>query len=591
MPNPFEAQVREMLARGMKDEEIVAALTGKSQTTTASAEQSPALGQQFMAGLRSSAPSPSLTGADLTRLGAGLATPFALPFIAPDIVMAQIGKSPLGPTAIPGKIAHTVGEEVSKAPGKLAGPISMGLPGAAEGISRQLISGKGASPQQLARAATEGLAEETIGRATGVALGGAQAAPGFIKGYFRGELPRLQAFKQLFNKVVGNLAGEEAASKRAVGVYDTYRQSLNKDLKKEGAKSFLAAEAEGGHISPQRYHATIDEEIAREAGKGEFANQRKLIELKLLREQSSEVLSPRELQGGLETWGERSRGSGDFWKDIDSASQRRVAKRLFGALKDDLSTSAAEGRAGAKSLQTARDTYRAMAEELEGAKSYVLEKALGKAVKADAPDMLARGILKFEPAQITQAITILEKIEPKAADELRSAAIQHMASKYPATAKKGLVDPKGLVRWADANAAEIEALYGSDKVGYKKLSEVVEVARELAKTGVTWQRAILRAAFAGGPIGGFGYAVGGATGASVGATAGVTASLVPALKRILARRNLFSIISDPEGKELFLRLVKPKHDLLPVQSLGGILTKLVSIGEASEEPEQHRSER
>lgn len=40
MPNPFEAQVREMLARGMKDEEIVAALTGKSQTTTASAEQS-----------------------------------------------------------------------------------------------------------------------------------------------------------------------------------------------------------------------------------------------------------------------------------------------------------------------------------------------------------------------------------------------------------------------------------------------------------------------------------------------------------------------------------------------------------------------
>jgi hypothetical protein len=136
-------------------------------------------------------------------------------------------------------------------------------------------------------------------------------------------------------------------------------------------------------------------------------------------------LTANQAQRLLQIYGDAAKGTGKIFTDIDSAQQRYIASRVFGALQNDLD-SAATGLPDdvATALTRARTNYAKNSKPLE----YIESTALGKLFGGDRvppPEKIAESIFKMQPSEIRNAMPIIKNAMP----DVKRYMIEHMVEK------------------------------------------------------------------------------------------------------------------------------------------------------------------
>lgn len=126
--------------------------------------------------------------------------------------------------------------------------------------------------------------------------------------------------------------------------------------------------------------------------------------------------SAAEMQRLLSSWGGAATGSQKLFPDLGEREQRGIAKRVFGALQDDLNAAAATDPAVAGALKTARDNYRANMQAVDELKKSAIGQYLGfRDTAALAPEQIADRVAGMKPTQLRQTFNLLGQADPELA--------------------------------------------------------------------------------------------------------------------------------------------------------------------------------
>lgn len=261
----------------------------------------------------------------------------------------------------------------------------------------------------------------------------------------------------VMDKTFGHAVGDEKAGKQITKAFDDATKAVIKKRHADGVRDFAAIEMSlppGTPVfSTNSFGAAVDEEISTLKSLGAIAGDEAKSTMKALTKirdavtaqdgSRDYVLTAAQMQNLLQRYGEMSKGTGLMWNDISEASQKRIAKKLFGALQDDLDATAnapfaAEASVG-QLLKTARDNYRMNSDKLRE----IEESTLGRifAQKFDpAPEQLADRFARMKPTQVQTAFEILEKSDPNITQQLKRYLLENVMDKAGiATEKNAMV--------------------------------------------------------------------------------------------------------------------------------------------------------
>lgn len=139
-------------------------------------------------------------------------------------------------------------------------------------------------------------------------------------------------------------------------------------------------------------------------------------------------VSALEMQKLLEQYGKSASGDVRLFGFLEPQESKSVARRLFGALQNDLDQ-AVDGKPitaflapEATALKTARDNYRLFSKEIEA----LSETTLGRILNTNAPitpEVVIDKVRKMKPSELRTTLQILDKTDKQAADLARRATI------------------------------------------------------------------------------------------------------------------------------------------------------------------------
>lgn len=149
-------------------------------------------------------------------------------------------------------------------------------------------------------------------------------------------------------------------------------------------------------------------------------------------------LAVSQFQRLMEVYGKAKAGTGQLFKDIDTAQQRKVAGDMFRGLQDDMSAMADSNvvdKQISNALKVARDNWRINSQQIDKMGKTVLGRMFNG--KYDpAPEAIADKFLKMYPSEINQVVDIIKKSDPDALQSVRRHLIESMLdSSAPASSQ------------------------------------------------------------------------------------------------------------------------------------------------------------
>lgn len=133
-----------------------------------------------------------------------------------------------------------------------------------------------------------------------------------------------------------------------------------------------------------------------------------------------------QFQKQLQRFGKYARGFETISEKLDKASSTAFARRLFGALNEDLDNTAAsldQGGVAAKALDVARQNYKTHSQALSTLDDTVLSNILGKE-SAKQPENIMRDVMKLQPSGLKQTLDVLSKANPELIPDIQKSVIQ-----------------------------------------------------------------------------------------------------------------------------------------------------------------------
>lgn len=147
-------------------------------------------------------------------------------------------------------------------------------------------------------------------------------------------------------------------------------------------------------------------------------------QLRSVRNELSRPLTAQNVQRLLEIYGRARRGSGQVFKDLDNAEQRRIAGLVFDAIEGDLDRVAQSLPPGnvATSLQQARNNYRLNSQAINELEASTLGRYLGGADRS--PERIFEQMKNMQPSQAGETFRILQGADPGLADAVKRSVFE-----------------------------------------------------------------------------------------------------------------------------------------------------------------------
>lgn len=417
------------------------------------------------------------------------------------------------------------------------------------------------------------------------------------------DLNRLAANGRYLDRMlekVGPAVGADAAGNSVAAVGEAFIKGLV-DKRSEAAGAFfnLADSVSGGERSIlMAKTAAAIRQLVKEHKRvlGTDTNDRVAANLgakleKLIKESGSTAddirVSAAELQGELHSFGLAAQSKGTVIEGIDRAYDKRIARKIFAALREDLDAAAdvAPGSAGAY-LKRARQIYAESSKVIDEAADALIEKATGLSLK-ERPDKLAESLLgsSFSDEQVRASIKRLEKMPggKEAARNIRRAALDSLigGAKPQASGDVGISISTALARGEDVGTVVSPAKLASALADKRKRLRALfvddpEAVMALDKLGLIQAKLGATGGMAGSQTGAFGMfkdIISSLSRAEAGEAARTFSTL-------LAARNLSHVFNNPAQRNIFLRIVNPKIDWTP-KNLSRAIGKLSLMNERS----------
>jgi hypothetical protein len=181
-------------------------------------------------------------------------------------------------------------------------------------------------------------------------------------------------------------------------------------------------------------------------------------------------------------------GSGNLFKDIDKAVEKRLAARLMGAIDADITAtskylSAQGNENAAELLSKATKNYSKNSDVIRD----IHDSTLGKLFKTETfvPEKAAESLTKMQPSEIRRAFSILGKRSPEQVDEVTALWLHNAVRKSIGSPTKGAaestIDPGNIVNTLlskeHGGAAKLRAIIPDAE----KRSQVVKSVRALQR--------------------------------------------------------------------------------------------------------------
>ena len=181
-------------------------------------------------------------------------------------------------------------------------------------------------------------------------------------------------------------------------------------------------------------------------------------------------------------------GTGNLFKDIDKAVEKRLAARLMTAIDADITATSqylttSGNKTAAEYLQKATKNYSKNSEVIRD----IQDSTIGKLFKTETfvPEKAAESLINMQPTEIRRAFAILGKRSPEQVDEITSLYLHNAIKKSIGSPEKGALEstiiPSDIVtKLLDKNtggAAKLRAMIPDNE----KRSQVVKSIRALQR--------------------------------------------------------------------------------------------------------------
>ena len=286
--------------------------------------------------------------------------------------------------------------------------------------------------------------------------------------------------------MLGGTREAAQASERISTSYNRYVEGFQSRISDAVRPMFEAAIRTGARLPTGRITTALDDliasnstELSTETGKTAVKS------LVALRQNLGDTIDIGSIQNALRQWGKAVRGSGLAIADTgDKAFERGVARKVFGAINKTLSDGASSpdinGEA-ASALRAARAKYAELMAEQGANDSEVLRRIVRQTAKLGGDTSVER-ILTSEASatQIGRAVSVLDRADPLAARDFRTAALGAFLEKLDTPAKLVTALEKPAVQ------RKINALIGGGQNGAKvlaRLSDAAAYARRISSQG------------------------------------------------------------------------------------------------------------
>lgn len=146
------------------------------------------------------------------------------------------------------------------------------------------------------------------------------------------------------------------------------------------------------------------------------------------------TVNGRKFQNTLSRYSRAASGTGDLFKDVDKAQQKRIGRELLKALESDLDDNVAkvglqDSSDVAQALRIARDNYRSNSQAIEGFKDSALGRILGGKPGRFSPEEVVDKVIKMKsPSRQRAAIKWLDDQSPETATAVRAQFLEELMS-------------------------------------------------------------------------------------------------------------------------------------------------------------------
>lgn len=295
--------------------------------------------------------------------------------------------------------------------------------------------------------------------------------------------------------------GGEGGAEAAIRSFEQYIESLVDARSKTAGPLFDKARSIVGNervIPLNRTQEVIDELIEDYSGDVTSSQSEKIAEFltRKKRQFDPNGASISSMQNNLREWGKAAAKGRDVIKEVkDPALERRISKKIFGALQDDLENasnlilrrgetgrfeSAAQVREAAEALQNARTVFRELSEPINN----ISENPLGEFIGKD-PERLVGQFLNSgrDLTKVRSMMKFLDETAPRQADELRGSVVHEMIRKARRGSEDNPISPAKLVSIANGNERRLNVLFGGNDKARSSYKDMIESARILADQG------------------------------------------------------------------------------------------------------------
>jgi hypothetical protein len=281
-----------------------------------------------------------------------------------------------------------------------------------------------------------------------------------------------------------------------------------------------------------------------------------------------------EMQRLLESWGGAAKGSDRLFPDLGAAQERGIAKRVFGALQDDLATTAAVDPTVAGALKSARDNYRTNMAAVDELKKSSIGQYLGFREQGTiSPEHVADRVAGMKPSQLKQTFNLLGKADP----ELAGATKRHLLERAMTVAEPNeekIAQAVGVGQTPEAYspARLLANLAKSPVLGVLDPNE--KFALQMLNS--SFARMANRAGTEGSPTHPLGEAAGLITNLVTFGFAGDAMGGMKLAARVMAPTKLAEIITDPTKTRALIDLIQPnakREAVLTAASALGLMSQ------------------
>lgn len=381
----------------------------------------------------------------------------------------------------------------------------------------------------------------------------------------------------VIEKQFGESVPADVAGRRIATAFKGFIDNLTERRAAVAAKQFNEAFAENqgrAVVSTSNLRKMIRDEldeIAQMKVRGEDTEAVRKTLINIHKKMAKGPIDPRSVNAQLKEWGKGASGLRKIVKGAEATEDRRISKRLFAAMMQDLDETVDAGIGGRK-LKLARDTYRAFSEKIEQSQTDLVKKALKKLEVGSTDQLVTDWARPGTSAELLRkTLRVLEEADPVIAKETKGAIAQDLLGRK-AAASGSIGKARGhkhsmakLVSVMDnqQNQAKLRAIFGP--ASFQALQDIRDAALRIDYTGGLGN--VLTSGSATAPLIQADQLLEG----NIKAT--IQGAVLKKARDVLSPRNIVEYIANPEASKILLGITRPKHKLGPT-ALSRLLAQL-----------------